>query len=261
MSTPKDKGRVRLKERRRKKMRLTAVLVALLCLVIAGGLVFLARLPSLQITTITVSGASVLNADVLKSATEEALQGWYAYLIPKRLSFIAPTKSIASALEATFPEAGDIEIQLTSAQSIEVKVVERSPYALFCDSACYVMDREGYIYMSGTGGEVLRRYSGSISVGPIGAKFQEGSFRELDEFLTALEEGTGSSILSARVTEDGDVFAQFDGGGEIRFELKDRGSSLLESVKAVFASPKFRRDALDYADFRFGQKAVVKFNE
>ncbi len=260
MSTTKDKGRVRLKDRRRKKMRLTAVLVALAVIVAAGGLVFLARLPSLQITTITVSGASVLNADALKSATDEALQGWYAFVIPKRLSFIAPTKSIATALEATFPEAGDIEIALQSTQSIEVRVVERSPYALYCDSACYVMDRGGYIYMS-SGGEALRRYSGTVAEGPVGSRFLEGRFVELDTFLTALEEGTGSSITSARVTEERDVIATFDGGGEIRFELRDMGTSLSESVKAVFASPKFRREALDYADFRFGQKAVVKFNE
>lgn len=253
--------RVRLKDRRRKKMRLTAILVAILCVVLAGGLVFLARLPTLQITTITVSGTSVLSAEVLQRATEEALQGWYVFVIPKRLSFIAPTKSIASALEATFPEAGDIEIQLQSTQAIEVKVLERSPFALFCDSMCYVMDREGYIYMVSSGDETLRRYSGPVSGGPIGAKYQEGRFVELHEFLTALEQGTQSSILAVRVTEESDVFAQFDGGGEIRFELKDMGASLLESVRAVFASPKFRRDALDYADFRFGQKAVVKFNE
>lgn len=261
MNSAKDKGRVRLKDRRRKKMRLTAILVAILCVAVAGGLVFLARLPSLQITSITVSGTSVLNADALQHATEEALQGWYVFVIPKRLSFIAPTKSIASALEASFPEAGAIEIQLQSTQAIEVKVVERSPYALFCDGTCYVMDHEGYIYMSSTGGETLRRYSGPLSGGPIGTKYQEGRFVELDQFLTALEQGTGSSIRTVRVTEESDVRAQFDGGGEIRFELKDMGTSLVESVRAVFASPKFRREVLDYADFRFGQKAVVKFNE
>ena len=58
------------------------------------------------------------------------------------------------------------------------------------------------------------------------------------------------------------MLASFLGGGELRYTLKQQGEELLQSLSSVFLSGEFESEGtFEYADFRFDNKAVVKFSK
>jgi hypothetical protein len=126
------------------------------------------------------------------------------------------------------------------------------------------MDVGGYIYSavsSDSSAQALRRYSGQVATAPIGSTYLNGGFESLHTFVQLVEQTTARSIVSVYV-EGNDVSLTLSTGGDIRFVLSDIDQSLADTMGSVMTSSKFdTTKALNYADFRFIPRVVVKYRD
>ena len=252
--------RVNLKDRRARRSRVTLIIVSLVVVAIIIASFFGLRRPEVTLSHVAIDGATSVSQADIQTKVDTILNGSYGYLIPKRFTFLAPLNMIAASLMATYPEIGDVVVRRTGLTTMIVHISERVPYARWCTNGCYSMDDHGFVFAEADGTESLRTYHGKVEGNPIGQTYLPNDFVALDAYVTSLETLTGKRIRDVNVSYDRDVFATLDGGGEVRFVLKDQGPELSSNMASVFASPAFQSaGGLDYADFRFGQKAIVKF--
>ncbi len=249
-----------LKERRRRGLIIKASLALFLCIVSLCGVAYVTRIPAVTVSRITVAGVSAIPQEKIQEVVENELQGSYAFIVPKRMSFVVPEEKIRKSVLAAFPHIDSVRITKPDMQTVQVSVTERTLHALWCNERCYSMDKNGYIFSEFTGSTTVRTYRGGIQDGPLKATFLPGSFTELDSFLERVGTASKRKIIEADIHDDGDVFCTFQDGGGIRFTRSSQNDDLLNSVASVFASQRFSGSVpFEYVDFRFdGNKALVK---
>lgn len=249
-----------LKERRRRSFLIKASLVLFLCVVSLCGVAYVTRIPAVTVSRITVAGASAVPQEKIQEVADAALRGSYAFIVPKRMSFVVPESEIQKSILTTFPHIDSVRIAKPDMQTVQVSVTERAVHAVWCGDRCFGMDKNGFIFTESSGSTTVRTYRGSLEAGPLRATFLPGSFVELDSFLERVSTVSKRKIVEADVHDDGDVFCQFEGGGGIRFTRISQNDDLLNSIASIFASQRFSGPAsFEYVDFRFdGNKALVK---
>ncbi|MEK9176695.1 MAG: hypothetical protein AAB923_00190, partial [Patescibacteria group bacterium] len=117
-------------------------------------------------------------------------------------------------------------------------------------------------------GEGHIRFYGALSGlpqeagGPIGNTYIPEDFAALKSFVEEVSSTARRTPSSVLVEESGDVSLTFLQGGVLRFVRSADRHALLENIASVFsARPIGADEALEYADFRFGDKVYVKFLE
>src|SRR3989344_3646181 len=196
MNAPQQ-PKLRLRDRRR---RLLWVKVAAGTGVAAVSLAlfwYVVRLPEVTIAEVSVEGAVLAQADVLKQLSEAALQGSYGFFIPRNSAFLIPRQNIAAAIESAFPQIESVSVEREGWQRLVVSVTERTPTALWCLPAqagtqdedtvsCYLMNENGFIFEKAAGGEEYVEYYGVLSEEPVGKTFLAGGFPSLSTFVEAI---------------------------------------------------------------------------
>lgn len=246
---------------------LTYAAYAFLVVTIIGGVAYASRLPQVTVTHVTIEGVVRADEVLVHERVMTALDGTYAFLIPKRMSYAVPRGALTASVMESFPTVASASVERTDRNTLVVRVVERVPHALWCLSAqaggngCYLMDSYGLIFDAALGGESLRVYRGQVA-DPIGAQYLAGAFQDFDALLTRIEVATSRHITEVTVDQHDDVFAHFAEGGEVRFVRTTNSEVLVATIKSIFDSTIFQnKKELDYVELRFGQKAVAKFKE
>ena len=140
----------KLKARRRRRVIATLVLAILLVLI-----VFLSRQANLRISEVTVAGAEATSAEEIITLATSELKGYYLWLVPKDNAFIYPRAYVRSVLSRTFPRLNSVNLSLSGFTVLNIDVVEREPFALYCEEVlvsaeeapgCYFLDKTGFIF-------------------------------------------------------------------------------------------------------------------
>jgi hypothetical protein len=236
---------------------------------ILGGVFFILRLTEVTISKVEVTGTTVSDAALVQQIAEAELSESYAFLIPKRNTLFVPAGSIEENITGSFPIIKEAHVTHTSLTSISVSVVERTPSALWCTpfsesvaEECYAMDENGFIYMVAPVSDSYVRYGGEVEHDPVGSVYLSGGFRALGVFIGETAKALERTPVSVLVEKNKDVSVRFAGGGELKFVMSEDTTGTLENIASVFASQKLKgRTDFEYADFRFGNKIYVKFNE
>lgn len=268
MAVRPQQPKVRLKDRRRRAWALRYASVGILVIAIIAGAWYVVRLPALSITTVRVEGTQVLATSSVQTSVESELAGSYLFFFPKRLSLIVPTGTIEKKTATAYPQIATIKVRKEGANTLVVAITERGPAAIWCKNQnCYDMDASGYIFMKNShASSTMRIYEGSVpsealaKEGPVGTLFLNGVFPSLEGFIASAEKATNRHITKVTIGEGSDVFATFAEGGELRFVMTTNTAPTLQNISSVFSSTAFQNGKkLEYADFRFGNRAEVKF--
>lgn len=252
-------SKVRLKDRRRRRTYVSFAGAVLLILVAFGGIAYVVRLPSLTVSAVTVDGVVRGNVENIKAAVNTILDGTYLLLVPKRLTYAVPQGSLTAALIQTFPEVAGVTVEHVDQKTLAVHVLEREPHALWCNTECYVMDAYGFIFDTAKGVTGMRVYRGLVAA-PVGATYLGGGLQDFDALLSRIEGATQRHITDITVLLNGDVFAHFTEGGEVRFVRTADTEALVATVGSVVGSSAFQnKKELEYIELRFANKAVAKF--
>ncbi|MBI2120130.1 MAG: FtsQ-type POTRA domain-containing protein [Parcubacteria group bacterium] len=261
----------------KKKRRVVSVLV-LLCF---AGFVWLAvyvpSLPSLQVKNIIVRGAAVLTEEEVQQRVKEELSGKYLYVFPKTNVFLYPQKPIEESLLAAFPRIASVSANLDTERILTITLTEREPFALWCgreipfsetDKTCAYIDEKGFVFAKApnfSGRAYFELYgTGMLPPGdPIGHNFLPvETYQNIVRIKKRLEGFQVKPVTVLAETDGGATFATA-GGYKIRFNVDQDISSLESNMQAVFRAGSWggtaASGALEYLDFRFGNKVYYKF--
>lgn len=237
------------------------VLTGLLCLVI-----WVTYLDNLWVSEIEVKGNKVIPSSLVTNEARQNLEGYTMLFFPKRSILTASLGSISNSVSDLSPRLKSVHTSRTGLDSIEIKLEEREPYALWCEvgiEKCYFMDKYGFIFdeASEFSTDLYPVYRGGLARGPIGEQFlTKDDFQNVDSFRKYINEG-GVKLKEIDVKKSY-FSAVLPSGGEILFEGGDPRELAL-NLFSVLESEELRSDGfslenVDYVDLRYGAKVFWK---
>ena len=245
------------------------------CLVLLGLSVWLSRLQSIQIDTVTVSGATVLPVQNLEQEAKNVLVGTYAFMFPKTNVFIYSQEDVERVLSKKFPRIQTFRSTIIDNHILSITVTEREPFALWCDTIptdsiipqCYFLDKDGFVFDHAPqfSGDAYFKYYGILPYeAPIGSYYLSSTtrFHELSGFV---ENAKNLNITPLYMTaKDQNSFELYIfGGGKILFDATENLSKVSERLSALLKTqnlvPREGGELLvEYVDLRFGNKMFFK---
>lgn len=185
--------------RRRVARRKRQIFVSASLLILLVLLVVISRLERFRIQDISVTGANVIGADTVTEFTQNILSGYYLWLIPHNNALIYPRGELKRALANNFPRFSSVNVALSGLNKLNVTVVEREPFALYCSavdateiSPCYFLDNSGFIFDSApafSGGVYFVYASLETIDNPLGRQLlPQDQFQMLVKFIDKLPE-------------------------------------------------------------------------
>ncbi|MBI2482390.1 MAG: FtsQ-type POTRA domain-containing protein [Candidatus Vogelbacteria bacterium] len=274
------------KLRRRERSRRYYWWLALAILILAS-LVFMIETPWLQIKTVTVVGNKVVTDSEIMLVVESLSVGRYFYVIPKNHIVWYPIAKIKQQLSTTLPRLQRVEIYRRNFNEVEIKIVERSPLALWCvgvgHDRCFFIDQTGLVYAPAPwfSRALFFEIIGTTSPVTLPAEPVPAFYLlKLVQFAAAgpsLLATTSSDVIrfeSAELWPAGDaVFTvrNYNLGPILTWQLRIDLDQDLEvtgrNLSSVWHSNTFQQEfktkhiLLDYLDVRFGNKVFYKFND
>lgn len=249
-----------------------------LFLALAGLSIWLSGLKSIQIDTVTISGATVVSVPSLESQIRSDLVGKYLWAFPKSNVFFYPRAQIEKNLLARFPRIKTVTLNTLDNHILSVSITERQPFALWCDtppteslvSQCYFLDADGFVFDHAPqfSGSAYFKYYGFLPFeAPIGSYYLSSTtaFHELSNFVQSTEElGITPLYMSATDTDSFELFVF--GGGKILLDTHESLAKVSERLSALLKTqnlvPRKGGELLvEYIDLRFGNKMFFKVRE
>jgi cell division septal protein FtsQ len=235
-------------------------------LLLAFGLWYGTRLPSVTIASVKVEGGETIQSDTIRKVAESALNGSYLKLVPYRFTFLYPKDSVAAAVTA-IPRVKSAIIDRQN-KELRVTFTEYVPYALWCTAQddtqrCYFLDETGYAFAPGPqlqGGALVRHLFEGEVVLEKKQVFGAETFSTIHAFLHRLAEELSLRVTDVFYTKDGDVKLKVNGGGELILRNGESYEVIFNNLASVLSSDEFKHiepGNFKYIDLRFGNKIFV----
>ncbi len=266
--SPLKSSKIVKRKRRIFILKISGLVITLLLL--GGGILYVARLEALAITTIRVQGNVALESESLQQTAQSYLGGSYAWIFPKSNRFLYPKNTIQKNLLADYKRLESVDLEVDGNDLI-LTVVERKPTYTWCtdtpqtpDKSCYFMDTSGYIFSQSpvfSGNAFLAFYGLIDTVDPIGSSYlnttQLGDVGVLTTFLTRHNIHPYALIAEANGVSN----LYLENGGKIIFKQGQQMSLLVSNIDLILTNTDlFSKSAaqLEYIDLRFGNKLYYK---
>ena len=274
---------VRGEPRRWSKVILSTFVLVFLFFVAGGGVSHNARW---QISAINILGAQAVDANLVRSAVEEKLQGNYYLVYARSNSYLFSKRDIETGLIQKFLRLAEVEVHKADDHTIVVQVVERKPFALWCGEVynrevyelndCWFIDKTGFVFdrapvfSEGVYPEIYAGLQGGKEGDFLGARILSSRFNFVYEVEQKLAQNIGEPLRAS--IKDAREYSIVIGksstypilvGAELRFRDDTSADVLVKNLfKAVVAQfPKGASSAkkLLYVDLRFGNKIFFGF--
>ncbi len=273
-------------ERQRKKFRKKIILFFVLFFLMVLLLSWLSKLEKFDIQNINITGnlsagrqdLTVKEDDIFKIITEN-ISGKYFKLFSKSNILIYPKVKIEKELLDSFPQIKEIKISFGDFQSITIDVIERKPYAIWCDGLmdekCYFMDSFAYLYEEAPSfsNNVYFKYLGDLddvaTSTPIDnilrqiylKEAEDGQFERVNLFIRFLKDiNINSYKLIIKENNDYELF--FNNESKLIFDGKQNFEEIFENLQATLIELGDLEDKeFEYIDLRFDRKILYKFRE
>lgn len=147
--------------KRRTRMRFFILLCVLAAVLLFWGIISLAEMRALSISTIDVQGNQATLTGDIQALVSRDLAPDYLWFFPASDTFLYPRRKIAADILAAWPRISSVEITREGFTGLLVTVTEKQPVALWCGteaagiasqstgmftSPCYLMDKTGFIF-------------------------------------------------------------------------------------------------------------------
>ena len=242
--------------------------VGLIVLAVVGlfitGVWYGTRLPALTITEVRASGGETIEPTEIERVVEEALDGTYLGLVPRRFAWLYPEEEIFEKVSTT---ERIFNVGITrEGTALLVTYDEYVPFALWCgiedEAPCVFVDKSGYAFGHApklTGGSFLRfRTAGRDPV--LGEQMADGSMFITAQELVRLLETQEWYVSYIEIDQVDDMFIELAAGGELKVNSKTLPTKTMEDLLVILTSEEFshlRPGNFQYIDLRFGEKVFV----
>lgn len=255
-----------LRIRRRKLQTLLALIILLMGAGAVYGLSVLTYLPQYTITKVSVGGTEHVPPRLVQAFVEAKLSDGTYHLLSRENIFLYPKKTIAKSIPEYFPRILNAQISRDAlmAQVINVVVVERQPFALWCSQTdtCFDMDNGGFVFAlsaTSTDGRIVFTGGLATSSPPIGQTFLPQHFAGVLALVSHLKE-RGYSVADVSVENEQDFAVSLAERFVLRASFGADADSLVQNLQAVLSSGTMRgkEDTIEYIDLRFGNRVYYK---
>lgn len=238
--------------------------------VILIAIVYVIRLPALQVHSVEVIGTDVADPQEISLFVENEIQGKYLFILPKKSMLLVPTKTLTKKVSTAFPRFASVDIRRTGIDSLTVTVQEHTGAYLWCNAECFFMNSEGVVYA------IAPTFSGDAYLKLYGGEENQLPFRPLTKnnlyTVTLLQNRLpylDIKPVKIKFLPDNTLTVVFlDDTREV--ELIFNGESIEPALEALYTA--FRTDAfvrqyrdsskvLRYIDLRYPNKVVYKFDQ
>jgi len=268
-------------QRQRRKFWKRIVLSVLLIGLLMFSLSWFFGLEKINIKNITVVGNSVVRTEDVIKQVERKIFGKYFKLFAKSNFLIYPKKKIKEDLLSSFSQIKELDIQFKfkNFQSIIIKIEERKPYAIWCDSLmdekCYFMDEEAYLYDKAPdfSKDIYLKFIGDLqgvsTTTPITQILRQtflssmgiSYFEKLNLFIRLLKDININGYRLV-VEDNGDYKLFFNNESKLIFDDNQDFEEIFGNLQATLIELGDLGDQeFDYIDLRFKNKVVSKFKD
>lgn len=287
-----QRGEYLKKKRNKKLLKYGFILFSTIFFIVS--VVYIFHQSSIRISKIELTGKLFVKEKDIEEKSLEFISGSYLWLFPKNNILLYPRKALEKYLKNSFKRIDTININTKNFHTLEIKIMERKPEALWCTEnipietnlenqassttsqdashskqkeKCYFMDSNSTIFAEAPefSGDAYFRYYGLVDNGsPIGTEYIASTtqFRDITEFVSFVRE-LSIKPLYIVAKEKGEFSMVISGGGKIYFDTKVPISTIKENLEALLRTepltPKPNRDLpIDYIDLRYGNKLFYK---
>ncbi len=256
----------RLVQKKKRKRIIILVLFILFIIALCVGFYIFLRLPFLNIRNINVTGTEALDKDAIKAKAEESLSGTSYLIIPKSNLFLYKKGELQKKLEDEYPRIKDVTLDVRG-NSLNINIVEKKAFALWCSDTCYFMDESGNIFSSAPdfNGTVYKKFYGGIDGDPVGKNLL--SKDALSKIKTIYDEFDSYKVVISRidVVSPKEVKLTSIYGVEFLINLEKDSTETVDNIQTILTADRFkdslpRLKGIQYIDFRFGSKVFFKKN-
>lgn len=265
----KKDTRITKREKKRARLKRSAYIIG--ALIVCTGIIFLLRIPAVQVRTIDVSGTEVLDPEDIRISVLHRLSGNYLWIIPRTNVLLVSPTSLATALKKEFTRIDTVAVNRTSPHTLSVAVHEYAAKYLWCtsDDSCYLMDERGVVYSSApyySGNAYMKVYTGALAALPFSPCTPEelGMIAAIDDRLRKIdivpEKIAFDSSHSARI-----IFAHAGSAATIYFDPSLPIETSLEKLYTGLRTQPLQglfdhaSNVLQYLDLRYSKKVIYKF--
>ncbi len=251
-------------------------LVVLIVLILAGGLIYMSRLPYFKIKRTEFSGLVALDRQELEQKTLSLLEGKYLKLLPKDFYFLVSTDKLARELKKEYPRIENIEISRHLPDSLSFKIKERELFGILCglpDSSdterqkCFFLDKTGFAYEESPSskGSLLLTINTDALLQDIGVQIIDRGL--VEKFESVSRESlslVGSAVIGYEIfSKLPEEFRAVSAGGyKLYLNKNDDFSKVFKVLKVVLDKEiGDKQPQLEYIDLRFGNKVFYKFKK
>lgn len=263
---------------KKKKTRRRIKYSFFLLIIILGtsSFIYILRQERFLIAEVIISEKSIIDKEKIIQTTQNLLDGYYLWLIPRANMFIYPRRAIKQTLLENFPRLEVVDLKVDASHKLNVEIEEHIPFALYCagvptpsvTSNCYFLNEEGFIFALAPSfsGAVYFIFSTIVLIeNPIGKRFVEiDEFNSLLDFMDKLTTlnihplvlGLDNEDYSLTLSNEGQILWKRHGN----FNLIYSDLSAFLSDETIKTQSGFL-DRILYLDLRTENKIRWKFKE
>ncbi len=264
-------------QRQRKRFGRRVVLLILIFSFLLFLFSWLSKLEKFNISNIDISGNSIIKEEEILEIINKNITGKYLWLFSKSNFLIYPKSKIKEELLESFIQIKELNITFGDFQSIVVEVIERKPYALWCngieENDCYFMDKMAYLYDKAPLflNDVYFKYVdglSSVSTSTPSSEIlrqtyleqkKDGYFDKVNLFIRLLKDiNINGYRLVIKENNDYELF--FNDENKLIFDGNQDLDEIFEDLQAVLVDLNDLKDQeFEYIDLRFKNKVLYKF--
>ena len=271
-----------LRTRHRKLQTLLALAVLSIGAGAVYGLSVLSYLPQFTIKEVSVEGAKNIAPPLIKAFIDTKLNDGSYHLFSRENIFLYPKADIVKSISGYFPRILNAHISRDAlmAQAINVTVVEREPFARWCEGTgnrqeaigngnqtagqdCFDIDETGFVFAKSASttspGRVVFTGGLATSSPPIGQTFLPQHFTGVLAFVSRLKE-QGYQVTDVSVENEQDFKVSLSQGFALRASFGADADTLVRNLQDVLSSDTLRgkENKIEYVDLRFGNRVYYK---
>jgi cell division septal protein FtsQ len=234
-------------QKKQKARRRRRVIYAILFFILFIIVVFVSRLENLRIGTVSVNGSNVISQDLVIAVAKDQISGHYLWLVPKDNALFYPKGALRKMLFRKFPRFSSVALSLEGTEALEISVIEREPFALFCtgdSNTCYFLDETGFIFdfaPNFSEGVYFVYQREELSGDPLSQEFlPESEFRQLSRFVSSLPD-MGLEPLSLTMSQS-EIELSVRGGIKVLWLRESDIERTLSNLESFLMSPTIKGD-------------------
>ncbi len=256
-----------LKQKKKNVRKVKTYLWLVAALLVLIGLIYVLRMPYIQITEVEVTGNAFVSTQEIKNETETILNSSILGFIPRRNIFIFSQRELEMHIKKN-PAVVSVNIKKDFFNKLTVTIVEQEKEIIYCTSTdhteCLYINKTGFIYAKLS--DFVIPEQEVIIYSELGQKHIED--RILDEKLyinvvSFIKSTTRYDIKIGKVYIKSDQTLEFvtRDGVRIITSIYDDFEKDFSNLIALFEKQILTKEQLpqiEYIDVRFGNKVFYK---